>query len=233
MVKRRSLRTQFIAALGLASLVSVGFFGYGVWHYQSATYEYFIWNLFLAWLPLLFAAWLVAMLRRRLWSSWQAMGVTVLWLMFLPNSFYMISDFIHLQEIQGSDLLLYDALMFTSFIYVGVLLGFSSLYMVHLELKRRFSSIVAAGWMALTLLTSSFAIYLGRDLRWNSWDVLTNPGGLLFDISDRVLHPSAYPEMFITVISFFVLLLTMYGLAWRGIQLLRQQPVPRPDAHKF
>jgi len=224
MVMRRSLRTQFIASLGLASLVSVGFFVFGAWYYHSRTYDYFIWNLFLAWLPLIFASWLAAVLRRKLWSSWEAMGVTFLWLVFLPNSFYMISDYIHLQEIQQANLLLYAALMFTSFIYIGVLLGFSSLYLVHLELKQRFNSMAAAWWMALTLLTSSFAVYLGRDLRWNSWDVLTNPGGLLFDVSDRALHPAAYPQMFIVVASFFVLLMTMYGLAWRGIQLLRQTP---------
>jgi uncharacterized membrane protein len=78
--------------------------------------------------------------------------------------------------------------------------------------------------VAATLLLASFAVYLGRDLRWNSWDVLTNPSGLLYDISERVLHPAAYPEMFVTVISFFILLATMYGLAWRGIQLLQQTP---------
>jgi uncharacterized membrane protein len=59
-------------------------------------------------------------------------------------------------------------------------------------------------------------------LRWNSWDVFTNPGGLLFDISDRLLHPSGYPQMFVTIISFFILLLSMYGLLWRGARLLRQ-----------
>src|SRR5487761_1586084 len=210
MTTGQSLRRQYVVSLGLASLVSVGFFAYGAWRHHSLVFDYFIWNLFLAWLPLVFASWLVATLKRKRWSSWEAMGVTFLWLIFLPNSFYMVSDFIHLQEVQPADAL-YDALLFTSFIYVGVLLGFSSLYMVHLELKRRFSAMVSAGLMALTLLTSSFAIYLGRDLRWNSWDVLTNPGGLLFDISDRLLHPAAYPDMLVTVSAFFVLLLTMYG----------------------
>lgn len=212
---------QFLVALGLATVVSIGFFAYGAWRYNGLSYAYFIWNLFLAWLPLAFASRLVVVLRHKLWSSWEAMGLTVAWLVFLPNSFYMVSDYIHLQEIRQPNTLLYDALMFTSFIYVGVLLGFSSLYLVHLELKHRFKLAMSNWWMALTLLSSSFAIYLGRDLRWNSWDVLTNPGGLLFDISDRLLHPAAYPEMVITVLSFFALLVTMYGLVWRSIQLLQ------------
>lgn len=76
-------------------------------------------------------------------------------------------------------------------------------------------------WMALTLLICSFAIYVGRDLRWNSWDILTNPGGLLFDVSDRLLHPAAYPQMLVTVIAFFALLASMYSLVWAGAALLR------------
>ncbi len=101
-------------------------------------------------------------------------------------------------------------------------LGFSSLYLIHLQFRRRFSSRTAAAWIAFTLLVSSAAVYVGRDLRWNSWDVLTNPGGVLFDISDRVLHSSQYPQMLVTIISFFVLLGSMYGLLWHGARLLRQ-----------
>ena len=230
---RRSPRTQFLAALGLASLASIGFFAYGVWRYGDLTYAYLIWNLFLAWLPLAFASRLMVVLRHKLWSSWEGMALTVLWLVFLPNSFYMISDYIHLQEIQQPDALLYNALMFTSFIYIGVILGCSSLYLIHAQMRRRYSAVSSASWMAVTLLTSSFAIYLGRDLRWNSWDVLTNPGGLLFDVSDRLLHPAAYPEMLVTVVTFFALQVTMYGLAWRSIQLLRAtKPVIRAGSHE-
>jgi uncharacterized membrane protein len=220
MATRRSPRTQFIQALGFSTLVSIGFFAYGAWRNQSLEYDYLLWNLLLAWLPLAFSVRLMRVLRHKLWSSWEALGVSLLWLIFLPNSFYMISDFIHLQDVQRVDVL-YDAIMFTSFIYTGVLLGFSSVYLIHLQLKKRFSDLVASYWIAATIFVCSFAIYVGRDLRWNSWDILTNPGGLLFDISDRLQHPSAYPEMFVTVISFFVLLISMYTLVWRSIQLLR------------
>jgi len=221
MIKWRSARTEFLLTLLAATLVSIGLFGYGAWRNHSLAYNYLLWNLMLAWLPLLFALRLIAVLKRKLWSSWEALAMSVLWLLFLPNSFYMISDFIHLQEVQRVDIL-YDAVMFTSFIYTGVVIGFSSLYLVHGQLRRRFSQLTSAAWIAATLLICSGAVYVGRDLRWNSWDVLTNPGGLLFDIADRLQHPAAYPQMLVTVSSFFVLLASMYSLAWHGIRLMGQ-----------
>jgi uncharacterized membrane protein len=217
---RRSPSTQFLLALGVSSLVSIGLFEYGAYRNHSSEHAYLIWNLFLAWLPLLFAMMLMIRLRVKLWSSWECLAWSVLWLVFLPNSFYMISDFIHLWDVQRVDVL-YDSVMFTSFIYTGVILGFSSLYLVHLQLQRRLSATAAAAWIGATLLICSGAIYVGRDLRWNSWDIFTNPGGLLFDLSDRLQHPASYPQMFVTIISFFVLLSSMYSLIWRGTQLLR------------
>ncbi|MDB5171205.1 MAG: hypothetical protein JWO35_899 [Candidatus Saccharibacteria bacterium] len=207
--------------LGISSLVSIGLFGCGALRNHSLAFGYLAWNLLLAWLPLLFAIRLVAVLQTKRWSSWEAMAISLLWVVFLPNSFYMISDFIHLQEIRRVDLL-YDILMFTSFIYTGVVLGFSSLYLVHLQFKKRFPNRTVLTLIAAILVACSGAIYIGRDLRWNSWDVITNPGGLLFDVSDRLTHPATYPRMLITIIGFFILLSTMYGLLWCGARLLQQ-----------
>lgn len=215
----RSVRTQYILALGLSSAVSIALYSYGALRNHSAEYGYLIWNLFLAWIPLLFASRLIVVLRTKHWSSWEAIACSLLWLVFLPNSFYMISDFIHLQEVARVDLL-FDVVMFTSFIYTGVALGFSSLYLVHKQFMRRFSVHETIGLLGITLLLCSGAIYIGRDLRWNSWDIVTNPAGLLFDVSDRLAHPSAYPQMLVTIVTFFVLLASMYLLLWRSIQLL-------------
>lgn len=221
MKRIRSAHIYFLLALSGSGFVSLGFFGYGALQNHSLEFSYLVWNLFLAWLPLVFALRLTRVLRHKLWSSWEALGYSVLWLIFLPNSFYMISDFIHLQDVARVNLL-YDAVMFTSFIYSGVIVGFTSLYLVHVQLHRRMAPRKASVLMAATLLVCSFAIYVGRDLRWNSWDILTNPGGLLFDLSDRLMHPSSYPVMFTTVISFLVLLASMYNLVWHGIRLLNK-----------
>jgi uncharacterized membrane protein len=221
----KSARGQFLLALLLSSLVSEALFAYNALHEKSLDFDFLTWNLALAWLPLIFSMRLNHVLRHKLWSSWEALALSVLWLVFLPNSFYLISDLIHLQSVSQASSL-YDALLLVSFIYTGVTIGFSSLFFVHLQLKRRFSPKSSAAWIGLTLFICSVSVYFGRDLRWNSWNVLTNPGGLLFDISDRIQHLTAYPAMIIDIVAFFVLLATMYNLLWRGahtIQIARPQ----------
>lgn len=213
---------QFILSLVGAMGVSVGLYGYGLIAGYGLQYEYLLWNLFLAALPLVFAIRLVRVLHYKRWSDWEPLGWTLAWLLFLPNSFYLITDLIHLREV-GSDAILYAAVVFTSFIYLGVVLGFSSLILVHHELRRRLLPLAARLWVAGVLLACSFAIYLGRDLRWNTWDVIFKPAGLLFDISDRLLQPAGYPMMFVTVISFFVLLSSLYAVLWSGAKLLRRR----------
>lgn len=213
-------RSQFVGALLLATGASVLLLIIDGLRDHDWQFLYFIWNLFLAWLPLLFSSWLVNVLQRKLWSSWEALLASVLWLLFLPNSFYMVSDFIHLQDARRGDLL-YDVVMFTAFIFTGVALGVVSLYMVHQEFNKRFSPRTGTVWLGAIFLLCSFAIYLGRDLRWNSWDILTNPGGLLFDVSDRLLHPRAYPGMLLTTFVFFILIGSIYLVAWQALHLSR------------
>ncbi|HUA13170.1 MAG TPA: DUF1361 domain-containing protein [Candidatus Sulfotelmatobacter sp.] len=214
-----SPRAKFILALVISSLVSILLFAYRAVHDHSLYFDYLSWNLILAWLPLVFAVRLSLVLKHKLWSSWEALILSFLWLIFLPNSFYMISDFIHIQDFAQVDLI-YDTTMITSFIYTGVALGFSSLYLIHLDLKKRFSPRASAEFIALTLFISSVAMYFGRDLRWTSWNVFTNPGGLLFDLSNRITHVFSYPDMVIEVIGFFVLLCAIYNLIWQAANLL-------------
>lgn len=214
--------TRLGLALLSSSLVSVGLYLFGAISNHASTFSYLVWNLFLAWLPLVFSLWLHKVLKHNLWSAWKALAVTALWLGFLPNSFYMISDFIHIQDVARVDLL-YDVVMFSSFIFNGVILGFFSLYNVHLELLQRVKRRTAHVLIAVVLLLCSFAIYLGRDLRWNTWDVLVNPGGVLFDVSDRFLHPVVYSKTYSTTITFFLLLSSLYIVAWQMARAMRYQ----------
>ncbi len=57
----------------------------------------------------------------------------------------------------------------------GTLIGYISLSEVHAAIERRFG--FYAGWLLAfsSLMLCGFGIYLGRFLRWNSWDALTRP----------------------------------------------------------
>ena len=187
---------------------------------QTDRYWFLIWNLVLAWMPLLFVWWLVRRLKTTPWLSWQNVGLTLLWLGFLPNSFYLISDLIHLHE-TGEVSLLYDIVMFMSFIFNGLVAGSMSLFIIHRELLKRIAYDKAYAVVMTVLFVCSFAIYLGRSLRWNSWDVLINPAGLLFDVSDRVVNPSAHPQTFVTTVTFFLLLTSIYIVIWELVRALK------------
>ena len=215
-----SVRARLGLALALSSLVSVGLYVVGALNNHSTAFAYLNWNLFLAWVPLGLTLTLERTLRQHLWSSWRALILTVLWIAFLPNTFYMISDFIHVQDVQRVNLL-YDIVMFASFIFNSVILGFVSLFLIHKELLKRLNKMVSGSLITTVLLACSFAIYLGRDLRWNTWDVLLNPAGILFDVSDPVLNPRAHAQTFSTTLSFFVLLGSLYLVAWHIARNLR------------
>ncbi len=204
----------------LSSLMCVVLFLVGVVINHSYGYTFMVWNLFLAWLPLLFMVWLRKMLKHKRWSSWQGIALSVLWLGFLPNSFYIVTDYIHLADVASTDIL-YDAVMLTAFVITGLVLGFASLYLFHMELRKRLPMRTASRLIGLILLLCSFAIYLGRDLRWNTWDLFLNPAGILFDVSDRLISPTDHPQMYLTTISFFVLLGVCYMITLHVVQTVQ------------
>lgn len=215
-------QTYGLALMGL-SLVSTGFIAVGALQTGGFGDWYLLWNLFLAWIPLLLAYYLVRHLHKGSWGDWPAIGLSLAWLLFLPNTFYIISDLIHLEDTPRTNVL-YDSLMFSSVVITGIILGFTSLYMVQAQLRRRLSAMQTGAAVTGLLLLCSFAIYLGRDLRWNSWDVLVNPAGILFDVTERVVDPLAHPQAFTVTVMFFVFLASFYWSTWIMVRAIRKAP---------
>lgn len=212
-----------VLPLGVATAVSAGLLAAESLLYGDTAHAYLLWNLFLGWLPFILSLLLVQTLKTQLWSSWRALIITLAWLVLLPNSFYMVSDFIHLSDLGGNQVV-FGAVTFSAFVFTSLCLGVASLYLVHLELLKRVSRRMASVLVGVLLLIVSVAIYVGRDLRWNSWDVVVNPFGLLFDVSERLLHPDEYPQVLAVVLPFFVLLATIYYVVWQAVRLARRTP---------
>lgn len=212
-----------IKALLVSSLTSLALLAVRFIVGHSTRFWFLSWNLLLAWLPLIFAWSLRSGLLKRRWLSWQNGLLSLLWLGFLPNSFYLVSDFIHLKS-TGEVSLLFDVVILMGFAWNGLLLGFISVLIVHLELLKRVAKRIALTSLAVLFLLCSFAIYMGRYLAWNTWDILVNPSGILFDVSDRIIKPALYPNTFTTTAMFFVLLATMYYTFFELVRAARGKP---------
>src|SRR5581483_5121717 len=122
-------RLLVLAGLGLASLLCVGLAAAREVRFGDGSLRFLAWNLFLAWIPLLLA--LVVYDGYRRGSSLPVLGPALaLWLLFLPNAPYLVTDFIHLAPQPPVPLWL-DGVVLSAFAWTGLLLGFVSLYLVH------------------------------------------------------------------------------------------------------
>jgi uncharacterized membrane protein len=213
-------QSGFLAAISLFSLFAVFLSFTRFTIAANNRYDFLIWNLFLAWVPLVFAYVLYKRTPKGLVWSWPNFALFSGWLLFLPNAFYLITDFIHLRRTSQVDII-FDIILFSTYAFCGVILGITSLYLVHKRTVQRFGP-TGHYLPAAVLLLCGFAIYLGRYLRWNSWDIVTNPFGLLFDVSSAVIDPASNQLSFATTLLFYGFLGLLYFVVWQAIIAIRK-----------
>jgi uncharacterized membrane protein len=167
----RARPTLALVSLFAASLLCVATVEARAHETGDDYYRFLIWNLFLAWVPLCCA--IVAFVRARRSLDASVIVPLVPWLLFFPNAPYLLTDFIHLGE--GPAPLWYDGLMLSAFAWTGLLLGFASLYLVQVILRRAWGDV--AGWLGVlaALFLGSIGVYVGRFIGLNSWDALLHP----------------------------------------------------------
>ena len=175
-----------------------------------ASYTSLVFNLGLAWIP--FGAAAVAYLaRRNRVTFFLIMPVsTLVWLIFFPNAPYLLTDFNELASTQGDAPLWFDVILIIWFAWTGLLLGIASLYLMHEIVAVTFNPLI--GWIfaiGATVL-SSIGVYLGRFLRWNSWDLLYDPIPIAKDMYDIMRHPISNLPSYVFTILFTALFLFIY-----------------------
>lgn len=197
-----SNRIRVIRLLLIMSLACCLLTGVRVYLTQNYSFIYMIWNLFLAWIPLLIAYKLQAVYDRfpKRYTLLAICGSA--WLLFFPNSPYLITDLIHLDAAKHVPLW-FDATLLFTFALTGLFAGFISLYFIHEILDCCFDKIINWGVITCIFLLTGYGIYLGRVLRWNSWDIFTRPKPLLRDVTTSVYNPQA---IFMTLVFTFVMI---------------------------
>jgi uncharacterized membrane protein len=185
-------RIAVLASLALLTLFTLAMLGARMAYTGTGGHGWLAWNLFLAWIP--FSLALVLYERSRAGASWRVLApLGLLWLAFFPNAPYLVTDLKHLGA-GGQVPLLYDVLMLSAAAWLGLLLGLTSLYLVH-AVARRFVSVLDAWALVVGVLAlSSFGIYLGRVQRWNSWDLVAHPAAIGNQVGGGLLHPLSHPR---------------------------------------
>jgi len=187
-IPRWFYEAAFLAVLSVFCMVisfSKGYFS------RSGTVLWMNWNLFLAFIPWCVSSTLV--LHRNFWRrKWMVVVALLVWLVFFPNAPYILTDLMHLQS-SSEESLWFDLLLFLSFAWTGLLYGFFSLWDIEKILRSWMRSAYVTLFSMFLLFLSGFGVYLGRYLRWNTWDLVTSPQRLLNDIGDRLVDPFSHP----------------------------------------
>jgi uncharacterized membrane protein len=210
---RSALLLPALAAASALCIVTVVYRGH---HTGDHFYAFLVWNLVLAWVPLVLALGAYASARRRQGVATVVLGV--LWLLFFPNAPYLLTDFIHLHESTATPLW-YDALMLALFAWTGLLLGFGSLYVMQVVWKRAVGP--AASWVGVVaaLALASFGVYLGRFLRFNSWDALVRPRRIAHVIRTDLESPFHSPRLVASLVLLTAALTIGYVIVYSAVGL--------------
>ena len=203
-------RTRVVLLFVLAASVGLSLFliaGRVVATHQIR-FLFLAWNLFLAAIPYALST-LLGLARGPLRAR-LLLPVGVAWLLFFPNAPYLVTDLFHLDERPDAPLW-FDLALILSCAWNGLMLAYASLADMQTLVRLRLGPLAGWAFATVALLLSSFGIYLGRYLRYNSWDILANPLTLFYDILDRLLHPFAYPRTWGVTVVFGAFLLLGYG----------------------
>jgi uncharacterized membrane protein len=216
-------RLVVLAGLGIASALCLALELVRERHFGALGFRFLVWNLILAWVPLLLA--LVVYDRYRRGSPLARLApALVLWLLFMPNAPYIVTDFVHLSAASPAPLW-FDGVELSAFAWTGMLLGFVSLYLLHAVARRRFGTLTGWAGVLVVLALVSAGVYLGRVERWNSWDLLTQPGSRLAQLHAHLADPALLGRAFGVTLGLTTLLALAY-LVFYVLMGARFEPRP-------
>jgi uncharacterized membrane protein len=196
-----SISILFSCLMALARIIYTG----------GLTFVSLVWNLFLAIVPYF----ITQQLQRKPKLVQKKLVFTfffLLWLVCIPNSFYIITDLFHLGD-QRNDYLApqwYDLALILSFAWNGLLLGILSVRQMEKVTEKFFPGRHELFFLVPVMVLNALGVFVGRYLRFNTWDIITNPFLLCRDIGNILLHPVTYRYAWGMIVCFSILMTLMY-----------------------
>jgi len=212
---RIKYRLSIFLLLALASIICVGIIRFRASLTGTVQYAFLIWNLLLAWIPFIIAYFTYITTINRRWLYIVVPVSAFLWLIFFPNAPYILTDFQHLSNSGGDIPVWYDVLLLIWFAFTGLFLGMISLFLMQELVRREFGSWFGWGFVLVAIALTSIGVYVGRFLRWNSWDILNNFSDMVQFTLYYILNPTPrsiiFAGMFVPFLLFVYLLLYTFG----------------------
>lgn len=199
-------RTDVEQLLILSSLFSVGLLAVRILYTGHLLFAFLVWNLFLAIVPYAVSK---RMSEVPVTGKLKFIGLAFAWLLFIPNAFYIITDLFHLNMNEAVPLW-YDLALLLSFAWSGILFGIVSVRQMEKLFERNFNKKLDLLFIIPVMALNAFGVYVGRYLRFNSWDVIANPFQLIKDILYLFMHPLRNRFDWSMIVCYTVLLILIY-----------------------
>ncbi len=176
----------------------------------SSGFARIVCNLFLAYIPVFLSVWLFRWSDRRSPVWWVILATFIA---FLPNAPYVLTDIIHyIRSIRGGLSTSVIIFALTPQYLIFLIGGFQAYVMSLLNLEFYLTKIgqeksIFAVQILIHFL-SAIGIYLGRFLRFNSWDFVTQPDELAETLARDLSNKQPVLAISIT----FIILLGLYWI---------------------
>ncbi len=159
------------------------------WNLFNQSSDRIIWNLFLAFIPLTLSFYLFRLAATRNFIWWL---IIIIFLAFLPNAPYILTDSIHIIELSQKCYPWWAIILILIPQYIlFIIVGFEA-YVISLSLLDKYlTNLIAKKYAILMQAIAHFlcviGIYLGRFERFNSWDLVTKPGEVILKTGQDLL----------------------------------------------
>ncbi len=209
-------------ALTFASVVSVALVIARIAWTGNTHYAFLIWNLFLAWLPMIFVV--LARERQKPGGNpgWRFFAFAGAWLLFFPNAPYMLTDLVHLTR-QFYQHFWVDLVLILTCALTALVIGFVSLYLMQSAVRRMAGAVASWVFIAAIAGLSGIGICLGRFLRFNCWDVVLRPTTIVHRLGEWTVASANAPVLLALPILFAAFLFTAYLMLYALTHLSQAQ----------
>ncbi|MEZ4318919.1 MAG: DUF1361 domain-containing protein [Myxococcota bacterium] len=212
-------RRHALYATLLLGAAAVASYGVRVAYTDSWTFLFLPRNLALGWIPVAVA--LLVAAASRAGQGWLVAPLTGLWLLFLPNSVYLLTDLIHLRS-RPDIPHVWDSTMCGAFAGAGIVAGVSALSIVEEAVGRHLGVLWTRLALGPVFLLTGLGVWLGRYERWNSWDIARDPLGIALDVLRPMLQPSTH--LWGITLTYAAVL----AISWLALVSVRSEPQQAP-----